>query len=185
MTDASGIRLRQQRTRSRGYAVRLGTKIRYAFGYPKALMSLFFIKSISFAVINGKRQKKYQGFAHEARLLFYGGREMSHTVNLFGFDFFVDFSAHSNARSAQRNVPKLLVFNALEDAGEEIGDNIRDGNDFVVIDEAHDFALVAVMHFKDETIDIKTVLESADCYTRPDDTVIRIKRNGSKEVSLP
>lgn len=110
---------------------------------------------------------------------------MNHTVNLFGFDFFVDFSAHSNARSAQRNVPWLLVLNALEDAEEEIGDNIRDGNDFVVIDEVNDFALVAVMHFKDETIDIKTVLESADCYTRPDDTVIRIKKNGSKEVALP
>lgn len=110
---------------------------------------------------------------------------MVNVVNLFGFDFYVEFSGHAKTRSTQRNVPWLLVLNALEEAEEEIGDNVRDGCNFVVIDEFHDFAFVAVMHFKDESIDIKTVLESADCHTKPGDIVIRIQKDGSKEVALP
>jgi len=83
-------------------------------------------------------------------------------------------------------VPYLLVLNALEEAQEEIGDNVRDGHDdFMIKDEFHDFAFVAVMHFKDETIDIKTILHSANCHTKPGDLIIRILNDGSKEVELP
>ena len=57
---------------------------------------------------------------------------MNYIVNLFGFDFYVEFSFHSKLRSSQRNVPYLLVLNALEEAQEEIGDNVRDGHDFVI-----------------------------------------------------
>ena len=109
---------------------------------------------------------------------------MNYIVNLFGFDFYVEFSFHSKLRSSQRNVPYLLVLNALEEAQEEIGDNVRDGHDFMIKDEFHDFAFVAVMHFKNETIDIKTILHSANCRTKPGDLIIRIK-DGSKEVELP
>jgi hypothetical protein len=110
---------------------------------------------------------------------------VNYIVNLFGFDFYVEFSLHSKLRSSQRNVPYLLVLNALEEAQEEIGDNVRDGHDFMIKDEFHDFAFVAVMHFKDETIDIKTILHSANCHTKPGDLIIRILNDGSKEVELP
>ena len=55
----------------------------------------------------------------------------------------------------------------------------------MIKDEFHDFAFVAVMHFKDETIDIKTILHSANCHTKPGDLIIRILNDGSKEVELP
>ena len=108
-----------------------------------------------------------------------------YVINLFGVDFTVTFSPHSLIRCFQRNVAELVVLNSLKTAEEEVGDFVKDKHDFIIIDETENISFVAKCHFRDITIDIKTVLNKTDITTHGDELIIRIKEDGTKKVDIP
>lgn len=109
---------------------------------------------------------------------------MSRVINLFGFDFCVELSQHAKMRSRQRNVPLLLVVNAVKAAEAEIGDYVKNKADFVITDEFNSFSFVATMQF-DEIVVHTIINKASDLLIRSTDLHIIIKEADNNEVCFP
>jgi hypothetical protein len=110
---------------------------------------------------------------------------MDRMIDLFGFSFYCTFSPHALRRCRERNILPDIVPTIISNAEEELGDNAKDEKEFVIRDWTTNIAVVGVFNFRADTVTVKTVINKAEAYCHPGDTVFDILPDGKIVVDNP
>lgn len=95
-------------------------------------------------------------------------------IELWGTEIWIEFSKHAFKRITQREIIKELIISDIKSAEEDLGD-IKDGQQFVIIDVFANISIVGKFVFKESKIKIITVVNKGkDFIPKRDDIVIKI-----------
>lgn len=95
-------------------------------------------------------------------------------IELWGTEVWVEFSKHAFKRILQRDIIKELIISDLKSAEEELGD-MKDGQEFVIIDTFANISIVGKFVFKESKIKIVTVVNKGKNFIpKKGDIVIKL-----------
>jgi hypothetical protein len=102
------------------------------------------------------------------------GGEHKVLIELWGTEIWVEFSKHAFKRILQRDIVKDLVITDLKSAEEELGD-LRDEQEFVIIDTFANISIVGKFLSRGSIIKIITVIDKGEDFTpKKGDIVIKL-----------